>query len=107
MKLNILFFLALILNLTGCADSLNHLAYHPDIPQGNIITSEQIQQLKVGFTQTDVIRVMGTPLLRDPFHADRWDYIHRTTTDTEETTQTQLVLYFDAQQKLTKIEKKT
>lgn len=50
--------------------------YKVDIQQGNIITQEMIDQLRPGMTKRQVIFVMGTPLVRDPFDQDRWDYIY-------------------------------
>ncbi len=50
--------------------------YKIGIPQGNIITQDMVDQLRPGMTKRQVIFVMGTPLVRDPFHQDRWDYIY-------------------------------
>ena len=50
--------------------------YKISIPQGNIITQEMIDQLRPGMTKRQVIFVMGTPLVRDPFNQDRWDYVY-------------------------------
>lgn len=50
--------------------------YKISIPQGNIITQDMVDQLRPGMTKRQVIFVMGTPLVRDPFHQDRWDYIY-------------------------------
>ena len=50
--------------------------YKIAIPQGNIITQEMVDQLRPGMTKRQVIFVMGTPLVRDPFHQDRWDYVY-------------------------------
>lgn len=49
--------------------------YRIDIVQGNVVTQEQAALLKPGLTRLQVRDVLGTPLLTDPFHADRWDYI--------------------------------
>ncbi|MEO5733448.1 MAG: outer membrane protein assembly factor BamE [Rubrivivax sp.] len=49
--------------------------YRIDIVQGNAVTQEQAALLKPGLTRLQVRDVLGTPLLTDPFHADRWDYI--------------------------------
>ena len=76
--------LALSASLTGCSGismpsfSMPHLpSIHKfDIQQGNIITQEMIDQLRPGMTKRQVIFVMGTPLVRDPFDQDRWDYIY-------------------------------
>ncbi|WP_273430752.1 outer membrane protein assembly factor BamE [Chitinibacter tainanensis] len=51
--------------------------YKLDIPQGNQITMDQLENLKVGMTQSQVRFLLGTPLLVDPFHQDRWEYIYR------------------------------
>ncbi|MBU6258280.1 MAG: outer membrane protein assembly factor BamE [Burkholderiales bacterium] len=49
--------------------------YRIDLVQGNVVTKEQAAQLKIGMTRLQVRDVLGTPILADPFHADRWDYI--------------------------------
>lgn len=48
--------------------------YRPDIQQGNFISQEMIEQLKVGMTREQVRFLLGTPLLTDVFHAERWDF---------------------------------
>ncbi|MDP2829886.1 MAG: outer membrane protein assembly factor BamE [Sulfuricellaceae bacterium] len=48
-----------------------------DIQQGNVVTQEMVSRLKVGMTRSQVRFVMGTPLVTDAFHPDRWDYIYR------------------------------
>ncbi len=49
--------------------------YRIDIVQGNAITREQAALIKPGLSRLQVREVLGTPLVTDPFHADRWDYI--------------------------------
>lgn len=49
--------------------------YRIDIVQGNAVTKEQVALLKPGLTRLQVRDIMGTALLVDPFHADRWDYL--------------------------------
>ncbi len=48
--------------------------YRPDIQQGNFVSQEMFAQLKEGQTREQVQFILGTALLTDPFHADRWDY---------------------------------
>ncbi|WP_082493898.1 outer membrane protein assembly factor BamE [Massilia sp. Leaf139] len=48
--------------------------YRPDIQQGNFVSQEMLNQLKVGQTREQVRFLLGTPLLTDMFHANRWDY---------------------------------
>jgi len=51
--------------------------YRIDIQQGNYVTQEMVSQLKPGMTKDEVRNVLGTPLLTDVFHAQRWDYVYR------------------------------
>jgi len=55
--------------LTGCL-------YRQDIQQGNIISAEQVAQLKPGMTTAQVRYLMGTPILQNAFSINRWDYIY-------------------------------
>ena len=50
--------------------------YRIDIQQGNFISQEMVGQLKPGMSKEQVRLTLGTPLLTDIFHADRWDYIY-------------------------------
>lgn len=69
--------LALTLSACGNFSTLDFPGvYKIGIPQGNIITQEMVDQLRPGMTKRQVIFVMGTPLVRDPFNQDRWDYIY-------------------------------
>jgi outer membrane protein assembly factor BamE len=68
--------------LSGCeslqrTDSLFGLItpYRIDIVQGNVVTQEQAALIKPGLSRLQVRDVLGTPLIADPFHANRWDYI--------------------------------
>jgi outer membrane protein assembly factor BamE len=74
--------LALVLPLCGCealqrTDSLLGLItpYRIDIVQGNAVTREQVALVRPGMSRLQVRDVLGTPLVADPFHAGRWDYI--------------------------------
>jgi len=49
--------------------------YRIEIQQGNYVTQEMVAQLKPGLTRDQVRFVMGTPLLSDIFHEERWDYV--------------------------------
>ena len=50
--------------------------YKIPIQQGNLISQDMIDQLRPGMTRRQVIFVMGTPMVRDPFDQDRWDYVY-------------------------------
>jgi outer membrane protein assembly factor BamE len=49
--------------------------YRIEVVQGNVVTREQIALVKPGMSRAQVRDVLGSPLLTDPFHADRWDYV--------------------------------
>jgi outer membrane protein assembly factor BamE len=50
--------------------------YKVDIQQGNYVTQDMVDKLKPGMTKSQVRFALGTPLIADPFHNDRWDYIY-------------------------------
>lgn len=50
--------------------------YRIDIQQGNYVSQEMVSQLKPGMTKEQVRFVLGTPLVTDIFHAERWDYVY-------------------------------
>ncbi|HTH59445.1 MAG TPA: outer membrane protein assembly factor BamE [Paraburkholderia sp.] len=49
--------------------------YRITIVQGNFVSQEMAEQMHVGMSRDEVKKVLGTPLLTDMFHADRWDYV--------------------------------
>ena len=57
--------------LAGCAGFGVHRI---DIQQGNLVTQEQLAKVMPGMSRNDVRNALGTPLLQDVFHANRWDY---------------------------------
>jgi outer membrane protein assembly factor BamE len=60
---------ALLALASGCV-------YRPNIQQGNLLKAEDVDQVTVGMTHSQVRYVLGTPMISDPFHPDRWDYIY-------------------------------
>lgn len=67
--------------LTACSNypaSLPSIKpYKMDIQQGNVVTPKMMMQLRPGMSKAQVRFVMGTPLIADSFHANRWDYVYR------------------------------
>jgi outer membrane protein assembly factor BamE len=49
--------------------------YRIDIVQGNVVTKEQVALVRPGMSRVQVRDILGSPLLTDLFHADRWDYV--------------------------------
>ena len=50
--------------------------YRANIAQGNLIKEENLVQLEIGMTRNQVRFLLGTPMIDDPFHANRWDYVY-------------------------------
>jgi outer membrane protein assembly factor BamE len=50
--------------------------YRIDIQQGNYVSQEMVAQLKPGMTKEQVRFILGTPMVTDIFHTDRWDYVY-------------------------------
>jgi len=75
------FLIFLLLNLISCSSIDRGTSYLPkiykiDIQQGNEITSEMLMTLKPGMTKSQVRFILGTPLIQDTFHSERWDYLY-------------------------------
>lgn len=68
--------------------------YRIDIQQGNFVSREMVSQLKEGMTREQVRFVMGTPMLTDLFHADRWDYPFRIRKGNGELTSSLVTVHF-------------
>ena len=88
---------ALVLTLSflgGCSWEWLPFVYRQDIHQGNVITQEMVDQLKPGMTQRQVSYIMGTPLLIDPFHDERWDYVYSNQPGDEPRVQKNITLIF-------------
>lgn len=49
--------------------------YKMEVVQGNFVSKEQVEALKPGMAREQVKDILGTSLLQDVFHADRWDYV--------------------------------
>lgn len=68
--------------------------YKIDIRQGNYVTQEMVSQLKPGQTEQQVRYLLGSPLLVDVFHKNRWDYIYQFKPNHGELQSRRLTLYF-------------
>jgi outer membrane protein assembly factor BamE len=80
--------------LTGCSLEWLPFVYKLDIHQGNVASQEMVDQLRPGMTKRQVAFIMGTPLLADPFHDDRWDYLYSNQPGGEPRVQRNVTLVF-------------
>lgn len=89
---------ALSAALSGCsATALSDFVkpYRIDVRQGNYVTQDMVAQLKPGMTREQVRFVLGTPLVADVFHSDRWDYIYRFQPGKGESQERRLAVVFE------------
>ncbi|MGH8757269.1 MAG: outer membrane protein assembly factor BamE, partial [Burkholderiales bacterium] len=76
-------FVFLVLSLTACSPSILYTPHKMDVQQGNVVTEDMLGKVKSGMTKSQVRFALGTPLISDPFHAERWDYVYRFRKDGE------------------------
>lgn len=92
-----LIFIALIqlgLLLPACSYILPE-PHKIDIQQGNRVDQDDLDKIKVGMTREQVKFVLGTPLLQDAFHRNRWDYLYYLKPGNGEVRQSAVSLYFE------------
>ena len=97
---------ALACGVSACMALLGGCIYRMEIQQGNLVTQESVSQLKQGMTKDQVKFILGTPLVVDIFHAERWDYVYtlqpaRSRSIKEER---RLTLYFDKDGRLERVD---
>jgi len=96
---------AIVLSLLILVVSSGCSIHKVDIQQGNIVSQEMMSQLKVGMMQDETERLMGRPMILDPFRQDRWDYIHTFKSGKSDAPRSQyrITLFFNGE-RLTRIE---
>ena len=93
-NLKLIFCILLLGFIAACSSKL--LTVHKiDVQQGNALEAEMVDKVKIGMTQEQVQYVLGTPLITDSFHPDRWDYIYLLRPGYGEKERRQLTLTFD------------
>ena len=99
MKVMVMRYTLILLALLGasCSSTLPSVKpYHLDVQQGNVVTAKMMMQLKPGMTKSQVRYVLGTPLLQDAFHQNRWDYIYQMAKGGKVIERRRIILDFDS-----------
>jgi outer membrane protein assembly factor BamE len=78
----------------NASSTSSSFTYKLEIVQGNFVSSEQVAALRTGMPRAQVKNILGTPLLTDVFHADRWDYVFTLTRDGKINTIKRLTVHF-------------
>ena len=94
-KLLISLLVGAALMVSACSAPSIPGAYKIDIPQGNVITQEMVDKLKPGMDKSQVVFALGTPMLVDVFHQERWDYVYSLQPGGEERQQRRISLFFE------------
>ncbi|HAZ60556.1 MAG TPA: hypothetical protein DCY89_03165 [Gammaproteobacteria bacterium] len=71
--------------------------YRVDVQQGNVVTQEMLAQLQPGMEKSKVRHIMGTPVLIDVFHSNRWDYLYTFQDGRNPRQRRQISLFFDGE----------
>lgn len=70
--------------------------YRQPVFQGNLLESTAVEQLQAGMDRQQVLALLGTPAIADPFHQNRWDYTATERVGRRDQTQVKnLTLWFD------------
>lgn len=88
---------AALLGLAACSSERvsNFPSYKLKVVQGNELDARAVAALRPGLSRDQVQLLLGTPLLRDPFHSDRWDYTFNTARNGVIAGQRSLTLHFE------------
>jgi outer membrane protein assembly factor BamE len=85
----------LSLSLAACGNVRFPGVYKISVEQGNIIDQEMVDQLKPGMSKTQVEYILGSPLIKDTFNADRWDYLYSIQKGDDSRKQHRLTVFFE------------
>jgi len=80
---------SVVIFINGCTIHI------PDVQQGNVLEPDVLAQLHTGLSKKQVQFLMGTPIIRDAFHPERWDYIYLFTSQDSKTIRQRVTLFFD------------
>ncbi|HEC26769.1 MAG TPA: outer membrane protein assembly factor BamE [Gammaproteobacteria bacterium] len=107
-RVRVNFRMSKLLRITGILLALLLLAsciktYKHDIQQGNIVDPDRLARLELGMSKNDVQALIGTSLLQDSFHPDRWDYYYSLRKARAKKTEQQLITLYFKDDKLSQI----
>jgi outer membrane protein assembly factor BamE len=80
------------LGLSACSNFIT--PYRPEVVQGNFVSREQVQALRLGMPRQAVRDILGTPLVTSVFHGNRWDYAFTINRQGAEPQQRRLSVFF-------------
>lgn len=87
---NTLWLAAVVFGLAACVN----IPYRAPIQQGNVIDAKRMPLIRVGMTKEQIATAIGTPVLQDIFHKDRWDYVFRLDEHYQAAEQKRITIWF-------------
>src|SRR6267143_7066532 len=88
-------FAAMTLSACGAPRIPGITPYKMEIQQGNFVSQDMVSQLKAGMSKDQVRSTLGTPLLIDIFHGERWEYVYSRELPNGAREQRKLVVFFE------------
>lgn len=95
MRIKLIIIALLLSSCSGVSRLPSFTPHKIDVRQGNLVTPEMRAKLKLGMSRMQVRAALGTPLISDALHANRWDYVYRLEQDRKLTEQQRMTVYFD------------
>lgn len=96
--------LTLVLLVSGLLLTACIKPYRPDIQQGNIINNSDLREIRYGMSKQEVLFILGTPMVIDPFNEQRWDYYYSNRNHRKSQTSQRLITALFDGDKLVKLE---
>ena len=97
--------LARLALLLGLALATSGCVYRVNISQGNYLEAKYLDQVQMGMTRSQVRYLLGTPMISDPFHPERWDYYYYFKAGKTQKVDQRLVVVYFTDDKVSKIER--
>ena len=95
MRITLIIIAVLLASCGGVSRLPSFTPHKMEINQGNLIAAETRRKLKLGMSQSQVRALLGTPLIADAFHPNRWDYAYRLEQNNKLVDQQRMTLYFE------------
>jgi len=89
----------------GLALSTGGCVYRVNISQGNYLEAKYLDQVQVGMTRSQVRYLLGTPMIADPFHPERWDYLYYFKTGKTQKVDKRVIVIYFADEKVSRIDR--
>ena len=91
--------------IAACAVLLAGCVYKIDIQQGNLLKDKDIDRVQVGMTRSQVQFLLGTPMVADSFHRDRWDYAYYMKRGRSQEVQRRWIIVYFENERVARIER--